>query len=81
MKAKTVKQVPVSERALVQRINRVLAKEGEKLIKARGRDISSCGQYYTILFSFNAVGRKDVGIEELGRDLGALRPWEMLADE
>jgi len=48
--------VPVSERALIQRINRALAKEGEKLKKARGvRTILSVGDYYILDIQRNFI--------------------------
>jgi len=72
--------VPVSERALVQRIGRALAKEGEQLQKARGKKASlELGDYYTVSISRNFVVQKDVDIEKLGRELQVLRPYENLA--
>jgi hypothetical protein len=71
--------VPVTERALVQRINRLLANHGQQLQKARGNTARlELGDYYTINVHQNFVVQKDVGLEELGRRLNALRPYESL---
>jgi hypothetical protein len=72
--------VPVSERALVQRIGRALAKDGEQLRKVRAEGARlELGDYYTLNVSRNFVVQKDVDIEELGRQLQVLRPYESLA--
>ena len=70
--------VPVSERALIARINRKLP-EHEKLKKLRGsRWEHDLGQYYIIDQNMNAILHKHIDIEELARELGALKPWESL---
>ena len=74
-------KVPVSLRALMQRINRILAKDSERLCKARTereRLDRYMGPFYLINESRNELigGRLDP--EELGRNLGALKPWEYL---
>jgi hypothetical protein len=75
-------KAPVSERALAQRINRVLAKQDEKLLKARGsRMVESVGIYYIVDISNNNIAIKEVDIEELGRELGALKPYEALVED
>jgi hypothetical protein len=66
-------KVRVSERSLVQRVNRKLAKGGEVLKAGRGRD---AGEWYIVDLSLNAVVRHNVDVEALARELGALRPWE-----
>jgi len=71
--------VPVTARALIQRINRALAKDNEILKTTRGeRAVQDLGQYYVLDFNMNAVMRKDVDIEEFGRQLGALKDFEKL---
>jgi hypothetical protein len=75
------RKVPVTTRALVQRINRKLAAEDMKLKATRGmRAVADLGDFYVIDASRNFVVDKDVNIEELGRKVGALQPWEVLAD-
>lgn len=74
--------VPVTMRALIQRINRALLKNDEKLKATRGgRMQTDYGDYYTLDFRLNAVIRGDVDPEELGRELGVLRPYEHVATE
>ncbi len=71
--------VPVTERALLQRINRVLANEGKQLQKARGGTARlELGDYYSVNVRRNFVVQKDVDLEELGRKLNSLRPYESL---
>ena len=76
------KRVPVTMRALVQRINRRLRKEEEMLRKARGtrwwRDL---GEWYIVNFNRNTIVAGHVDPKELGRELGVLRNWETVASE
>ncbi len=71
-------KVPVSERALIQRINRCLNKSDEYIKKARGVAVNTIGQFYRVDFYSNAVIERDVDIEELGRKIGALQGYEEL---
>jgi hypothetical protein len=73
---------PVTANALVRRINRALAHEGQcgrVLKKTRGYywwlDL---GDYFVLDRSTNAVLDKFVDIEERGRRLGVLTPRETL---
>jgi hypothetical protein len=63
----------VSARAVIQRINRKLKPDDEVLKAGRGR---LAGQYYIINFNRNWLVHEDVDLEALGRELGALEPWE-----
>ncbi len=59
--------------------NRSLAEDGEVLKTARGaRALQDLGEYYVLDLSSNGVLRKDVDLEEFGRNLGALKPFEKL---
>jgi hypothetical protein len=74
-----VTTVPVSVRALTQRINRVLAKDNEILKTSRGNRTS--GVYFTVNLSTNGVSAW--GIDDLEawtrKELpGVLQPWEHL---
>jgi hypothetical protein len=73
-------RVPVTERALIQRINRKLrSRNGYALKAARGdRWRSELGDYYTVDVDRNWIVEKHVDPEELGRKLGALAQWEKL---
>jgi hypothetical protein len=72
--------VPVSERALVQRINRHLKKRDAVLKATRGGQArEELGDYYVIDGARNIVSAKHVDVEALGRELGALMPYERVA--
>jgi hypothetical protein len=74
-------KVPVSKRALAQRISRALEKQGEKLMATRGEGARmELGDFYVIDVSRNFVTAKDVDLESLGRELGVLKPYEALAE-
>jgi hypothetical protein len=77
----------VSERALIQRINRKIggydAKTytawGERLHKTRGdRWWSDLGSFYTIDCNCNVIRDTHVNLEQYGREVGALATWEAL---
>jgi hypothetical protein len=72
--------VPVSMRALVQRINRKLKADGEMLKMARGRAASSVGRYFICNPQRNWIVKERVDPEALGRELGVLAAWERVED-
>ena len=71
---------PVSERALVARINRALAKQHESLHRCRmGTQASNdLGAYYVLDVYRNLVLATHVDIEALGRELNVLGDGETL---
>jgi hypothetical protein len=72
-------KVPVEQRALLQRINRKLAHEGEVVKKARqGRRFRELGEFYVIDVRRNCVTAKDVDLEAWGHKHGVLAPFEVL---
>jgi hypothetical protein len=78
----------VSMRALVRPINRELLKDGRKpgygpevLKKARMRDVTNLGDWWILCIEKNYVAGKFINPEELGRELGILKPWERVADD
>jgi hypothetical protein len=81
MGKKTTGRVPVSRRALLQRVNRRLAQDGEMLRAARGaRAISEVGDFYVIDVRRNFLLHRSVDPEALGRELGVLAEWEHVED-
>ena len=79
----TEKKKPVSERALMARINRVLAKDGEKLRKSRPHEVSNLGTYHTINTYRNELAGFFIDdLEKWARDsdLNVLEANEYLAD-
>jgi hypothetical protein len=77
MKGKKTNKIPVTSRALHQRINRKLKKDGEQLrAYRRGR-----GGYYVLDLERNFVVHGHVKPEQLGRRVGVLQPWERVEAE
>jgi hypothetical protein len=71
----------VTERALLQRINRVLEKKNHKICKSRpgSRMESNCGRYYELDTYRNAVTMSNVDLKGYGADLNVLHPRETIA--
>ena len=77
-------KVPVSERAVIARINRKLKHDGRQLKTKRGRwreDIS--GPYYILDVDSNSVvsggqARSRIDLEELARELEVLADYERM---
>jgi hypothetical protein len=69
--------VPVSVRALYQRLNRKLAGKGLVLKASRGgRARTEVGSFYVIDTERNTVVVHHVNLEAYGRELGVLAQWE-----
>ena len=76
-KARPVKQ-PVSKRAVLARINRLLAKRGSgKVCKARRADAPT--DYFRVLKGESMV--QYLELADLAEELGVLKPWEVLSDK
>lgn len=71
-------KVPVSVRAVIQRINRKLKPDLEQLKVTRGGELLrlDLGDYYILNFNHNWIAHKHVDPEKLGRELGVLQEWE-----
>lgn len=79
----------ISERALIQRINRRIGGYdrktctawGERLHKLRGdRWWTDLGSYYTVDWNTGNLRDRHIDLEEYGRGTGALGPNEQLAE-
>ncbi|HTV59602.1 MAG TPA: hypothetical protein VMJ93_12095 [Verrucomicrobiae bacterium] len=76
------KRVSVTERALMQRINRKLHEEGRCVKKTRGeRAWTELGACYVLDCEGNYIVEHHVDVEDLGRELEVLRDWEVLKGE
>jgi len=64
-------KIPVSLRAVTQRVNRALAKEGQKFMKSRNGD-----DWYIVDTNRNTVVASGCSIEIVAREVGALKPYE-----
>jgi hypothetical protein len=73
--------ITVNERALFARVNRALAKEGERLHRAREgtRAYNDVGRYYVVDLQTNSIAAKDCDLEALAKDMKLLAEWEKLA--
>ena len=69
--------VPVTMRALIQRINRKLRQDDQRLRTARGW-FSDLDHYYILDFKHNSVVKGHVDPEALGREFGVLKDYELL---
>jgi hypothetical protein len=74
--------VPVTERALVARINRKLAHQGKALRHSapNSRQAHDLGAYFAIDVNRNVVTASWIDLEKWGNGLGCLKPWESLAE-
>lgn len=77
--------VPVSPRALIQRINRRLRRDADgdvpdivRATRGRGNAWLDLGDYYLLDQRRNFVIKTHVDIEDLGRELKVLAEWERL---
>lgn len=70
----------VTEHALMLRVNRKLAADGQKLRRCREdqKDFSELGRYYIV--GEHSVEAMHIDLEELAREVGALKPFEHLQD-
>ena len=75
--------IPVTERALLGRINRKLAHDGQKLYRTRlgTRAEHEFGNYYIVDTFTSAVHAHHCDLADVGRELGVLKDWEALVDE
>ena len=81
--AKAPLKVPVTNRALIQRINRALVPQNQVLRARRGSGGWSpdVGDYFTIDLEQKAIARTNLDLVEFARKLGVLDPWETLIEK
>jgi hypothetical protein len=73
--------VPVSLRAVIQRINRKLRASGEVLKTARSTNVaSSVGWHYIVDTDNNWISSQRVDPEALARELGVLQDYETVVE-
>ncbi|HEV2294573.1 MAG TPA: hypothetical protein VGR35_12020 [Tepidisphaeraceae bacterium] len=80
MSKTATRRLPVSERALLARLNRALAKEDQMLRKCRAdsRWYRDLGDYALVDVSRNTWLATHVDLEALGREMGVLQEFEHL---
>lgn len=75
-------KVPVSRRAVEQRINRALATDGEKLLRTRSnRMFPTLGNYYIVNVEKNFIREHHVQLNKLAGKLKVLKGYEYLETE
>jgi len=80
IKKEEVQSVPVSERALITRINRRLSHKGQILKTTRGAQAKAdLGKYYVADVERNIMMFHHVNLVPLARELGAMQAWEAIA--
>ena len=75
-------QIELSERALLGRLNRALAREGEgKVIKVARYDsrlFQNFGRYYSVIN--NTVQDWHIDLQQWAREMNVIRPYERFAE-
>jgi hypothetical protein len=74
-------KIPVTTRAVVQRINRKLKLDSEMLKAARGQMRQEVGDYHVIDWNKKYVTHTRVNLEKMARDLDVLKPWEEVKED
>ncbi|WP_163650763.1 hypothetical protein [Modicisalibacter sp. 'Wilcox'] len=69
---------PVSERAMMARINRKLESEGDqRLRKTRQRWVGELGSYHLVDENLNTVAAHHIeSLEEFAAEIGVIKPFE-----
>jgi dynactin complex subunit len=71
--------IPVSERTLIQRVNREIGKTHRRVIKVRSAEARIItGDYYILNTYTGTVDKLNENLEKLGRQLKVLRTHEHL---
>jgi hypothetical protein len=74
-------KAPVTQRAVIQRINRKLKPDYRQVKTARGpRAEQSLGRYYMIDSYRNAIVDTDIDLDQVARDLQVLGAWERVSE-
>jgi hypothetical protein len=77
-----MEKVPVTGKALLQRINRVLAKDNKKMCKSRSYgEKSNLGDWHVIDTYINGVIDHHCTLAGIGEETGALKAYECLIEE
>jgi hypothetical protein len=73
-------KIPVTMRALIQRINRKLAADDEKIVAARNERVRmDYGDWYVVdTRTHRGANSTHVDPKALARELGVLKPWEQV---
>jgi hypothetical protein len=76
------KKIPVSRRALLARVNRILAKKDQALRISRSHgERSNLGEAYILDTHKNSPVFMNVNLKDLAEELGAIKAFEEMADD
>jgi hypothetical protein len=77
-------KAPITERALLQRVNRALADEGKAVSRPRGKPRADgpgpLGAFFMVDVKKKDVVQRNVDLVKLAKKLGAIKDYEELAD-
>jgi hypothetical protein len=73
--------IPVSQYAILRRVNRALAHENCKLVTARGRAIDNVGKFYILNTRKNLIVEARVDLTKLATKLESLAPYERMVED
>jgi hypothetical protein len=73
-------KVPLSARALIQRLNRAMAEDELCVKKARANAALTLGDFYVLSTTRNVVMERDADLEALGKKWKVLQPYEELSE-
>jgi hypothetical protein len=73
-------KIVLSERALLERVKRALAKQGERILLCQETSSSyhQLGDFYRVDARRNCIVEMDVDREAAAKELGCLKPWASL---
>ena len=71
-------KIPVTRRALMQRINRMLAKSNKRLMAYRGNQAKSGEGFYVVDTDSNKIIEQNCRLETVAAATGALKGYEVL---
>jgi hypothetical protein len=74
-------RVPVNARAIIGRLNRLLARDGKELRKTRGRAALEALGIYHVIGKSGVVSHHIDDLEQFARESGAIAPYEYLLPE
>ena len=80
---KKLQKLSLTRKAVMARVNRKLAADGEQLRVMRGTDLNlglHPGDYCVVSTKHGGINKWNFDLEEFARELGALKDWEMLAE-
>jgi hypothetical protein len=72
-------KMPVTRRALLQRIARKLAKDRGQMVRAERQPRQPAGTYFVLEPSGRVVGTFEDPVK-VARELGILHPWEQVVE-